>query len=195
LGVDGDYLFHAVERHGIDRAVEVDTHPTPGFKRRAASHPQVELIEGNFGARSSAEAVGEIDAVLLYDVLLHQVDPDWDEILALYGERARCLLVFNQQWIGGDETVRLLDLGREEYLANVPLSEFHETALEHLDEVHPTHGRPWRDVHHIWQWGITDSDLEAKAADLGFKRAFGEDVGNFPGLANFRNRAFLFVRD
>ncbi len=194
-GVDGAYLFHAVDNHPIERAVEVDTHPTPGFRERAARHKNVELVRSNFGSPDAVQAVGDVDAVILYDVLLHQVDPDWDEVLGAYGERVRCLIVFNQQWTGGSETIRLLDLGPDEYLRNVPLREFHERALERLEEIHPEHGRPWRDVHHIiWQWGITDADLERRAAELGFERAFYEDVGRFPGLENFRNRAFLFVR-
>ena len=194
-GVDGDYLFHAVENHEIDRAVEVDTHPTDGFKERAASHSQVELVQGNFGAPDSAEQVGEIDAVVLFDVLLHQVAPDWDEVLDLYAPRARCLVILNQQWTGGDRTIRLHDLGPEDYLENVPERELHASVIDKLDEVHPVHDRPWRDVHHIWQWGITDADLEAKASELGYRRAFYEDVGQFPGLENFRNRSFIFARD
>ena len=193
-GVDGDYLFHAVENHEIDRAVEVDTHPTDGFKARAATHSQVELVEGNFGAPESAERVGDVDAVVLFDVLLHQVAPDWDEILTLYAHRARCLVILNQQWTGGDRTIRLHDLGPEEYLENVPERELHASVIDKLDEVHPVHDRPWRDVHHIWQWGITDADLEAKASELGYRQAYYEDVGQFPGLENFRNRGFIFVR-
>jgi hypothetical protein len=194
-GVDGDYLFHALDQHEIERAVEVDTHPTEGFKARAAGRPQVELIESNFGAPESAERVGEVDAIVLYDVLVHQVAPDWDEVLAMYAPRARCLVILNQQWVGGEKTVRLLDLGPEAYLTNVPMREFHRSVLDRLDEVHPVHGRPWRDVHHIWQWGITDADLETKASELGFRRAFYQDVGRFPGLPNFRNRGFIFVRE
>lgn len=192
-GVDGLYLFRALD-HGVGRAIEVDTHPTDGFLNQAARHREVELLRGNFGAKESAESVGEIDAVLFFDVLLHQVDPDWDQVLELYAPRARNLVVFNQQWVGGDKTIRLLELGREGYVKNVPFAEFHEQIFDHFDEIHPVHGRPWRDVHHIWQWGITDEDLEAKAEALGFSRTHFEDHGAFPGLDNFRNRAFIFSR-
>jgi hypothetical protein len=194
-GVDGDYLFRAVEHHEIDRAVEVDTHPTEGFKARAAARPQVELVQGNFGTPEAAERVGEVDAVVFFDVLLHQVNPDWDEVLAMYAPRTRTFVILNQQWTQGDKTIRLHDLGKEEYLENVPEREFHKSVIDKLDEIHPVHKRPWRDVHHIWQWGITDGDLEGKATELGFRRAFYEDVGRFPGLQNFRNRGFIFVRD
>ncbi len=195
-GVDGAYLFHAVDNHAVNRAVMVDTHPTEGFMTGAARRPQVELVQGNFGATNSANAVGEVDAVLFYDVLLHQVDPDWHAVFGLYAERVRCILVLNQQWTAaGDGAIRLLDLGPEEYLANVPQSEFHSEALANLDEIHPQHGRPWRDVHHIWQWGITDASLRQTAAECGFREAFYEDLGPFPGLSNFSNRAFLFVAD
>jgi hypothetical protein len=195
-GVDGDYLFRAVEKHRIDRAVEVDTHPTEGFRARASRHGQVELVQTNFGTPEAADLVGDVDAVVLFDVLLHQVDPDWDRVLELYAPRTGAFVILNQQWTGGDRTIRLIDeLPHDQYLENVPERDFHEAVIDKLDEIHPVHGRPWHDVHHIWQWGITDADLEAKASDLGFRRAFYEDVGRFPGLENFRNRAFIFVRE
>ena len=192
--VDGAYTFHALENWPIDRAVLVDTDVGEEVRRRAAGRPQLELVEGNFGAPDVVERIGTVDAVLFYDVLLHQVDPDWDEVLERYGSRARCLLVFNQQWVGSEETVRLLELGTEEYLRAVPDTRFHADVVHHLDEISPDHGRPYRDVHNIWQWGITDPDLLAKTAELGFSVEYKKDAGPYPELASFRNRAFLFVR-
>ena len=40
-------------------------------------------INANFGDRNIAERIGKIDAILLFYVLLHQVKPDWDEILEM----------------------------------------------------------------------------------------------------------------
>jgi hypothetical protein len=45
------------------------------------------LIEGNFGSPAVAQQLQNVDAILLFDVLLHQVSPDWDEILDLYATR------------------------------------------------------------------------------------------------------------
>jgi hypothetical protein len=100
-------------------------------------------------------------------VLLHQVAPDWDTILDMYAKNVRALVIYNQQWTGPGNNVRLLDLGEEEY---------------------------FRDVHHIWQWGITDADLEAKVAGLGFKLLHKKNCGRFGRLPNFENHAFIFAR-
>jgi hypothetical protein len=190
--VDGEYTFHALERWQLERAVLVDTDISDAVRARAEEFPALELVEGNFGSPEVAARAGEVDAVLFYDVLLHQVAPDWDEVMALWSA-ARCLAVFNQQWTG-PETVRLLELGTEEYLANVPRTDFHADVVDHLDEISPDHGRPYRDVHNIWQWGITDADLLAKARELGYEPVFAKDGGAYPELERFRNAAFLFER-
>lgn len=80
----------------------------------------------------------------------------------MYSGVADIFLVFNQPFINFSKTTRLLDLGREEYFRNVPLApneEPYKTYFENLDAIHPKHGRPYRDIHNIWQWGIVDSDL------------------------------------
>ena len=103
-----------------------------------------------------------MDAIFLFDVLLHQVAPDWDTILEMYAKNVRVLGIYNQQWTGSDTTVRLLDLGEKEYFRNVPVDPTNETykgLFTKLDQKHPYADRLWRDVHSIWQWGITDDDL------------------------------------
>ena len=67
------------------------------------------------------DQVGRVDAIFLFDVLLHQVAPDWDTILEMYAKNVRVFGIYNQQWTGADTTVRLLDLGEEEYFRNVPV--------------------------------------------------------------------------
>jgi hypothetical protein len=54
--------------------------------------------------------------------------------------------------------------------------------------------RPWRDFPGIWQWAITDADLETKVSQLGFKLVYRRDCGRFGRLRNFRNHAFIFTR-
>ena len=168
-GVEGGYTFHALDRHPISRAVLVDTHPTQIVRDRATKYPALELVEGAFGDDGVVRRVGAVDAVVFFDVLLHQVAPDWDDVLRRYAERVKYFVIYNQQWIGSQSTVRLLDLGKEEYLRNVPHKR-HEAPyndlFSKLDQIHPEHGKPWRDVHHIWQWGITDGYLEAKLSKL-----------------------------
>ncbi|MCA2305800.1 hypothetical protein JF770_19725 [Mycobacterium intracellulare] len=196
-GVEGAYTFHALDKHEIKAAALVDTHLTPTVVDRAKSYPQLRLINGNFGDQNVADEVGDVDAIFLFDVLLHQVSPNWDSVLKMYAKNARVLVVYNQQWTGSDGTVRLLDLGEEEYFRNVPHPRYrkpYRNLFEKLDEKHPDHDRAWRDVHHIWQWGITDDDLEAAVARLGFDLKYKKECGRFGRLANFTNRAFIFSR-
>lgn len=195
--MEGAYTFHALGRHPVKSAALVDTHMTSVVAERAEAHPQLRLINGNFGSQAIVDAVGPTDAIFLFDVLLHQVSPDWDKILEMYAKNVRVLLIYNQQWTGSDDTVRLLDLGKKEYFRNVPHSRYrkpYNNLFEKLDQKHPDHDRPWRDVHHIWQWGITDEDLEATVARLGFDLKYKKECGRFGRLANFTNRAFIFAR-
>lgn len=196
-GVEGGYTFHALSKHNVTAAALVDTHPTQIVKNRARSFPNLRLIAGNFGDEAVARQVGKVDAVLFFDVLLHQVNPNWDRVLETYAEQTRCFVIYNQQWIGPGQQVRLLDLGEDEYFKNVPHDRTEEPYVSlfgKLDEKHPDHDRPWRDVHHIWQWGITDVDLHTKMASLGFRMQFMKNCGRFGQLQNFENHAFVFTK-
>lgn len=195
-GVDGVYTFYALENYRTQSAFLADDKFTAEVVDKAAGHPQLELLEGNFGTDTIATRVRGADAIFLFDVLLHQVSPDWDQILAKYARTAKYLVVFNQQWTG-EKTVRLLDLGRDEYLRNTPHEATHPTVqalFEKMHERHLEHDRPWRDIYNVWQWGITDADLIAKAEALGFRMQYYKNCGRFGRLPNFENHAFVFRR-
>jgi len=195
-GVEGGYTFYALDRCPIDRALLVDTDFTDLVRERAAQHPQLTLVPAEFGSLEAIEQVGRVDAVFLFDVLLHQVAPDWDEVLRRYAEIADVFLIFNQQYTGA-RTVRFLDLGEEEFFRHVPHSrddpEFAKL-FEKLDEIHPKYARPYRDIHNIWQWGIVATDLERAMSDLGFEQVHHRRCGRWPGLAEIENQAFMFRR-
>lgn len=194
--VHGAYAFHALSQSGCVGGTMVDTHPTRTFLDALAHEPRLEFIQGNFGDAEVFDRLPPFDVVFLFDTLLHQVRPDWDEILRMYAARASHILIFNQQYTG-ERTVRLLDLGENEYFRNVPHDRGHPTYAElfrRLDDPHPVHGRPWRDVHHIWQWGITDPDLAAALQALGFAPVFSHNWGQVLQLENFENHAFIFAR-
>lgn len=108
-GVHGEYTFHALENYRPQGAYLADNMLTDEVLSKAAGHPQLELIRGNFGTDSVAARIRGVDAVLLFDVLLHQVGPDWDEVLEKY-IAAKYLVIYNQQWTG-ERTVRL-QIGR-----------------------------------------------------------------------------------
>lgn len=154
-------------------------------------------MQGNFGDKHIAREVGQVDAIILFDVLLHQVTPDWDQILEMYAPQTQCLIIFNQQWIGSNFTVRLLDLGEKEYFQNVPHTSTekpYDDLFQKLYQKHPDHDRIWKDVHHIWQWGITDDDLLSKVEVLGFRMQFYKNCGKIGNLNNFENHAFVFSK-
>ena len=196
-GVDGGYTFYTLDKYDVSTATLVDTHPTDVVKRRAQKFPQLKFITGNFGDEAVARKVGDKDAIFLFDVLLHQVSPDWHRILEMYAGQTRCFVIYNQQWIGSAQTVRLLELGEEEYFRNVPhkrTEKPYDSLFQKLEEKHPHHDRLWRDVHHIWQWGITDVDLRAKVESLGFRLQFMKNCGPLWRLENFENHAFVFTK-
>lgn len=195
--VDGGYTFYALDAFNPIKAILVDTHPTDAVLTQSKIYPQLKFIRGNFGDKHVVQEVGEADVVFLFDVLLHQVAPNWDEILELYSQYTKCFVIFNQQWVGSNSTVRLLDLGEDAYFQNIPYDKNkppYDNLFQKLNQKHPAHDRTWRDVHHIWQWGITDEDLQLKVKSLGFQLQYYKKCGQFGNLKNFENHAFVFNR-
>jgi hypothetical protein len=193
--VDGAYSFAALSEPGMERGVLVDDNLTPALRARASAESRLRLVERNFGDEDVPGVVGSVDLLLLFDVLLHQVAPDWDEVLAQWAPRARAVAVVQPQWVAGPSTVRLISLGRSEYLASVPPAPIHDELFDRLDEPHPGRGgRPWRDVHDVWQWGITDTDLIERMSALGFDVSAHIDEGPWQGLDRFHQVGFAFTR-
>lgn len=194
--VAGGYSFHAARRPGMRRVVLVDEDFTPEVTDRQSAAGVLELVQGNFGDERIAGRVGPVDVVLLLDVLFRQVRPDWDEVLEMYAAQTRCFVVVQPTYNRADDgAVRLVDLGAGRYLDMVPDLQIHVEAFEHLDDANVHRGRRWRDVHDIWQWGITRKALERKLGGLGFRLAHGESRGRWRGLDAFDDCAFVFVRE
>jgi hypothetical protein len=198
-GVDGGYGFYTLDNYEISRAVQVDRSFTDTMKARAPAYSQLRLLRQNFGDAELPETVGEVDAVILFDVLLHQVKPDWDGILRMWAPGTKHFLIYNQQWIRDAHTCRLLDLGKQEYFKSVPAgSENFKSYLnlfDRLDEPVPDDpGRLCRDNISIWQWGITDADLVTVLAELGFNLAYFRNCGKAFDIENFENHSFLFSK-
>lgn len=199
-GVDGGYGFHALDHHEVTRAVQVDVRITDTMKERAKSHPQLHLLQRLFGDPDVPALVGDVDAIILYDVLLHQVKPDWDEVLRMYAPRTKHFVIYNQQWVKGPDTVRLLDLGKDEYFASVPAgSEGFASYLDIFDSLdkpipNGPPGRVRRDHLALWQWGITDADLVKLGQQLGFRLQYFANHGPAFGIANIENHSFVLSR-
>jgi hypothetical protein len=195
--VDGGYTFYTLGKYKASHAILADTEITESVFQKSSLNNNLKLIQGNFGEPAVAERIGKVDAIFLFDVLLHQVKPDWNEILKMYAERTSYFVVYNPQWIGSGETVRLIDLGKDEYFRNVPHAKdapLYRMFYEKMFEINPRHNRIWRDVHNVWQWGITDRDLTGEMENLGFKMKWFRNCGQFGHLPNFENHAFIFQR-
>lgn len=197
-GVNGGYTFYGIKKHKIKTAFLVDTDFTKEVLKKSKKHRGLTLINANFGDRNVIPQIGKVDAIFLFDVLLHQVNPDWDEILQMYAASTRCFVIYNQQFIASEKTVRLLDLGYEEFFQNVPRAKdnpLYNEVFEKMYEIHLRHNRIWRDIHNIWQWGIVDEDLFAKMKELGFTLQYYKNCGQFYNLKNFENHAFVFKKN
>lgn len=193
--VDGGYACYAADIHDAERGVVVDDDFTDKFRHRARSLPRLASVRGNFGDREIPARIGRVDVIFAFDILLHQVNPNWDELLGTYAPLCRAVAIVQPHW-NRPQTVRLLDLGEAEYMSLVPATDQppYVGLFSRLDELNPRRNRRWRDVHDIWQWGITDEDLLAAMKTLGFECAYRENSGPWQGSSQFHERAFVFVR-
>jgi hypothetical protein len=110
--VDGAYTFYTLRNYGAKFAFLVDSYFTDAFLEKSRTQAKLKLIHGDFGEQSVARQIGTVDAIFLFDVLLHQVNPDWNEILELYSKQTKYFVVYNPQGTASENTVRLLDLAR-----------------------------------------------------------------------------------
>jgi len=195
--VEGGYTFYAMERHHVQSAVLVDSEITQPVFVKQHKWPRLQIIQGNFGEDAIARRVGQVDGVFFFDTLLHQVKPDWNEVLELYAANCKHMLVFNRQLTNSSKTVRLLDLGIEEYFRHVPHradEEPYKTYIRDLDIIHPVYNKPYRDAPDIWQWGIVDADLIRVLHSLGFQMQFYKNCGRCANLKNIEDHAFVFSK-
>ena len=194
-GVDGGYTFYSLDTYKVSRAVLVDRYFSNIATEQSKKYSQLRLLQGDFGDERIVNDIGQVDTIFLFDILLHQVSPDWGQILEMYAPTSKCLIIYNQQWIGTNSTVRLIDLGEQEYFKNIPHSRTeapYDTLFRNLHQQHPDQGKLWKDAQNIWQWGITDTDLLTKVASLGFQLQFYKNCGQGWNTKNFENHAFVF---
>jgi hypothetical protein len=196
----GQYAFYTMEKPTVQRGVLVDVragrtrdHLLSAIEQ-AAERPGLSVLEGSFSDPRTVAQIGEVDAVLLDEVLCRVVDPDWDRVLELYAPTTSCFVIANPQWQHGEATVRLIDLGRERFLEMVPPTKQHRELFDRLDEWHAAEQRPHRDGRGVWQWGITDADLKARMSKLGFSPEHEWRYELPRGAAGFVGKTFVFSR-
>jgi hypothetical protein len=195
----GQYAFYAIDQPTVTSGVLIDVgarrpgHYLLSTIEQAAERPGMRVIDGSFSDPRTVSQIGRVDAILLFDVLHRMVAPDWDQALELYAPATSTFVIGNPQW-QGDATVRLIDLGRDHYLAAVPKWDSHAALFDRLDEWLAGQQRPFRDGDHVWQWGITDVDLERRMSELGFGLERKWSLNKPPETDGFINAAFVFSR-
>jgi hypothetical protein len=196
----GEHALYAIDRPSVHSGTLVDARAARGRPQlldaieHAAERPGLRVVDGDaFDADTIAE-IGQVDAVFLFNVLLHMVAPDWSRVLEVYAPATSCFVIGNPQWRGSAETVRLVELGRDRYLEAVPSSAATNDPFEHLHEWSPAEQRLNRDSRTIWQWGITDADLKAQLRELGFDLELERSHGPFAGAEAFASKTFVFSR-
>lgn len=194
--VNAGYTVYTMRKHPVEKGVIVDTDYPKELERRLQGYRNLNVVKGDFGRQEIAESVGTVDLIYLFDVLLHQAGPDWDEILEIYSRRSPCFVIYNQQYIGGGKTIRLTELPLERYVALTTESrkETYRFIYEHRHEMHPQYQKPWGDIHNVAQWGITDNDLRNTMSRLGYREVYFRNHGRFLDLKAFENHAFVFTR-
>ncbi len=194
--VNGAYSMHAAKLFPVEKGWIVDTDFPAEVLEQLRHYSAIEPIQDDFSKKDVVDRIGNVDVVFLFDVLLHQANPDWDEILERYAARCSCFVIYNQQYVQGPEPLRLTDLPYEEYvaIASDHADELIRQVYGHREEIHPVYQKPWKDIHNITQWGITDEALRAAMARLGYREAYFKKFGMFVGLPAFEEHAFVFVR-
>lgn len=135
------------------------------------------------------------DCTLIFDILLHQVSPNWKEIINHISTISKNILIFNPQWISTDETVRLTKLPNAEYLSNVPHNKDeypYNNYLKNPWNICPETGICYKDSYCIWQWGITNVDLISSFHKQNFDLLFSQNFKGWDLLDNFENYGYIF---
>jgi len=179
-GVNGAYSFYLLDNvPEIKQSYIIDGVVTQATRERAATYPNAQLITGLFNDPSFIEKTPNVDAVIMYDILLHQVDLNWDEFLTAWSKKTRVFVIYNQMWTMHPHTVRFIEFGKDWYQKWVmcPRSEVLDRWFELHDVADPETGRLQKDLFNYWQWGITKDDLVAHVESLGFKLQFMQDYG------------------
>jgi len=116
--------------------------------------------------------------------------------LSRYSSITDCIIIYNQQYIKSENTLRLTDLPLDEYSEIVPKrnDNLYSFIYSHKKEINKEYNKPWGNIHNIWQWGITDRDLRIKLNELGYNEVYFKNYGQFSELTLFENHGFFLLR-
>lgn len=196
-GVDGAYGQYIHDKYH-PQVTMVDAIWSDEARKKCAVRPDIKTIDGNFCDTDMPERIGKVDVVIFFDILLHMVAPNWDELLRMYSDHTDMFLIVNPQLTSTDITVRLLDLGHDEYFRNIPHPPdypIYKRVFENPWEMDLSQNKPLRDTFYIWQWGITNHDLIDKMDKLGFELTMMQKGTLYYGEArDFHDYGFIFKK-
>jgi len=199
-GVNGGYAIYARELCGtaFDRGFVADQIVTPLTHQRIGKWPDLFAIQSMLGAKQTRERVGQVDALIMFDILLHQANPAWDCFIKDWiGHAVHTIIVYNQNWFKDQKSQRFIERGLDWYLQNV----FHNHNPEGLRKWFANHeqfnteqGVLERDVHHWWQWGITPSELVEAFRKNDFDLVYLDTFDVWMGFPWIVNQGMIFER-
>ena len=196
-GVNAGYSIGLLDSFPIDLGFVVDQTVTSLSRERGKKFPQLQFVTGLLGDTDVISNIPSLDALLMYDILLHQVAPNWDDFLTRWSKKARVLVIYNQMWAQTEKTIRFIERGVEWYKKNVyhTNSQTIDEWFRTLDETDPATRRKRRNLHQFWQFGITTNDLTNHLQKLGYRLDFFKSYGPFvPTYPWIQNEGFIFVR-
>ncbi|OGV46896.1 MAG: hypothetical protein A2X46_15925 [Lentisphaerae bacterium GWF2_57_35] len=197
-GVDGAYGQYIHDKYAPTEVVMVDAIWNENALRLCRERKNITTVDGNFCDVSMPQRIGKVDAIIFFDILLHMVSPNWDEMLRMYADYTNAFLIVNPQFMATSTTVRLLDLGVDEYFRNIPHAPdypIYQTVFADPYQMDAKQNKPLRDAFYIWQWGITNHDLIDKMDRMGFEPVLIQKDKLYYGKAkNFANYGFIFAR-
>jgi len=184
-GIDGGYTFYILENYNIEKAFLIDNIISNLTVSKSSKYPQLQLYSLDFSSDEAVSKVSNVDAIILFDILLHQVNPDWDEILTKYAAITKYFIIINPQF-NAEKTTRLLDLGKDEYFKQIPKHITYEYSLLFTDREEEV-----RDSPNVWQWGIIDADIKTLMKNLNFEEIYYRSCYKW-GKSKFISKAFIF---
>ena len=177
-GVNGGYSQVIWLRYNPDRVVLCDYRSVTDERLQGCG---VELVQANF--LESVDQIGEVDAMVFFDVLLRQ--QDWKGLLEAYSKAVKLFVVFQPT---SREPIDLTGMDLDQYLGLVP-----EGTREYVQKCGKDMNAIKGDVG-AWQWGISTGELEVAMSDLGFEMAYRRDHGRFMDGLPYHNVATVFAK-
>ena len=189
--VDGFYTKHMHETYSLNKSTIVDRFWPSDLKEKLdlIGIECADCLFSDFDFENKS-----YDVCILFDVLLHQVIPDWRNFLGRISKHCEFIVIYNPQWLRRT-SCRLTDLDDRQYFMEIP----HEPCEDPYN--YYTNNRQGKcsyagvqikDSFRLWQWGITNLDLINAMHNYGFQLIYLKNYFGWTQLKNFQNYGFIF---